>query len=202
MAFLGVRWVVVWGLLLALFFASNEARAEDGYKSDERNEVFSLTFSPLHLFFPAVEVQGEYKVVDGLGVSLIAGYGWPTAEATDQNGEDIDVRFDLIEVGTQVMWYPLRRFRSLQLGVEAVYIHLSTTEPVGTYDASAFGGGFGIGPLVGFKFIVGPGFTGFIQLGVSYIAVQAEATDSTGARETEEQSGFGLNLNANVGWSF
>ncbi len=192
----------MWGLSFAMLFASNEASAADGYATDERDEVFSLTFSPLHLFFPAVEVQGEYKLVDGLGVSLIAGYGWPTVEATDESGDTIDVRFDLVEVGTQVMWYPIRRFRSLQLGVEALYIHISTTKPVGDYDATAFGAGFAVGPLVGFKFIVGPGFTGFVQLGFSWAAVQAEANDTTGARETAEESGLTVNLNLNAGWSF
>ena len=114
----------------------------------------------------------------------------------------VDVRFDVLEVGTQVMWYPLHKFRSLQLGVEAMYIHVSTTEPVGAFDATAFGGGFAIGPLVGYKFIVGPGFTGFVQLGFSYITVQAEANDSTGATETAKRVESFVNLNLNLGWSF
>jgi hypothetical protein len=176
---------------------TKEARAED-----TREEVVSLTFSPLHLLFPAIEVQGEYKVIDGLGVSLIGAYGWPTDEARDVSGETVDIRFDVLEVGTQVMWYPLHKFRSLQLGVEAVYINVSTTEPVGSFDATAFGGGFAVGPLVGYKFIVGPGFTGFVQLGFSYITVQAEANDSTGATESAEDSGVIVNLNLNLGWSF
>lgn len=202
MTFLGGRWVWAWGVVLAVLFASTDARAAGRYVTDERNEVFSLTFSPLHLFFPAIELQGEYRVIDGLGVSLIAAYGWPTEEVTDVNGDDIDVRFDVVEVGTQVMWYPLREFWSLELGIEAVYIHASTNEPVGEYDATAFGGGFAIGPLVGYKFIVGPGFTAFAQLGASYYAISAEASDDTGASETEEESDIIPNLNLNVGWSF
>jgi hypothetical protein len=197
MACSGGRWAVVCGLSLAALFLCTEARAED-----TRDEVFSLTFSPVHLLLPAVEVQGEYKVIDGLGVSLIGGYGWPTEATLDENLEPLDVRFDVLEVGTQVMWYPLHKFRSLQLGVEVMYIHVSTTEPVGTYDATAFGGGFAVGPLVGYKFIVGPGFTGFVQLGFSYVALQAEANDTTGATETEEASGVIVNLNLNLGWSF
>jgi len=197
MACSGGRWAVVCGLSLAGLFLCTEARAED-----TREEVFSLTFSPVHLLFPAIEVQGEYKVIDGLGVSLIGAYGWPTEEAMDVNGETVDVRFDVLEVGTQVMWYPLRKFRSLELGVEALYVNVSTTKPVGSFDATAFGGGFAVGPLVGYKFIVGPGFTGFAQLGFSYITVQAEANDTTGATEREQASGLILNLNLNLGWSF
>jgi len=198
MAYFGGRWVGAFGVFLAVALSSVDARAAE----DARDEVVSLTFSPVHLLFPAIEVQGEYKVIDHLGVSLIGAYGWPTVEAVDDNGDSIDVRFDVIEVGTQVMWYPLRKFRSLQLGGEFMYIHASTSEPVGTYDASAVGAGFALGPLVGFKFIVGPGFTGFVQLGASYAVIRAEANDDTGATETDEESGFIVNLNLNLGWSF
>jgi hypothetical protein len=197
MAYFGGRWAFVWGLVAALVFVTGTASA-----ADDRDEVVSLTFSPLHLILPMVEVQGEYKVIDHLGVSLIAGYGWPTEEVTDANGDRIDAHFDLLEVGTQVMWYPLRRFRSLELGVEATYVNVSTNEPVGDTNATAVGGGFALGPLVGFKFIVGPGFTGFAQLGFAYYAIHAEANDNTGAHEEADQSDFILNLNLNLGWSF
>jgi len=101
-----------------------------------------------------------------------------------------------------VMWYPLRKFRSLELGAEAMYVHVSTTEPVGDYDATAVGGGVAIGPLVGFKFIAGPGFTGFVQLGVSYAVIHAEANDNTGATASDDVNDFLVNLNLNLGWSF
>jgi hypothetical protein len=202
MRFRGGRWLWVWTVVLAGLFASNEARAESAYESDPRTDVFSLTFSPFHLFLPMFEVEGEYKVINGLGVSLIAGYGWPTERLEDEFGESYDVKFDVFEVGTHVIGYPLRRFRSLQLGVEVVYIHVSTSDPVGEYDATGFAGGFAFGPLVGFKWIVGPGFTGFVQLGFLYYALHAEATDSTGATETQDESDIILNLNLNLGWSF
>ena len=62
--------------------------------------------------------------------------------------------------------------------------------------------GTSLGPLVGFKFIAGPGFTGFAQLGVSYFAVHAEANDTTGAHEEADAADFLVNLNLNLGWSF
>ena len=37
--------------------------------------VFSLTISPLHLFLPVVELTGEARVHDNVGVALIAGAG-------------------------------------------------------------------------------------------------------------------------------
>jgi hypothetical protein len=197
MAYFGGRWIVLFGVLLAALSASAEARAED-----QREEVVSLTFSPIHLLFPAVEVQGEYKVIDGLGLSLIGAYGWPTETIENENGLKEDVRFDVIEVGTQVMWYPLRKFRSLQVGAEVLYIHVSTTEPVGTENATGLASGVTVGPLVGYKFILGPGFTGFVQGGVQFIALHAEASDDTGASDSDDVSTVGLNLNLNLGWSF
>jgi hypothetical protein len=197
MAFFGGRWIVLSGVFAGVFSASLDARAED-----QREEVVSLTFSPLHLLLPLVEVQAEYKLIDGLGLSLIGGYGWPTAAIEDENGVEEDVRFDVIEVGTQVMWYPLRKFRSLELGAEVMYLHVWTNEPVGTENATGLASGVALGPLVGYKFIVGPGFTGFVQGGVQFIAVHAEASDDTGASESDDASAVSLNLNLNLGWSF
>ncbi|HEX6277527.1 MAG TPA: hypothetical protein VFZ53_31000 [Polyangiaceae bacterium] len=161
-----------------------------------------MTFSPLHLLFPAVEVQAEYKLIDHLGLSLIGGYGWPTEPIEDEDGVEENVRFDVIEVGTQVMWYPLRKFRSLQVGGELMYIHVSTQEPVGDENATGLASGVAVGPLVGYKFIVGPGFTGFVQGGVQFVVLHAEASDDTGATDSEDASAVGVNLNLNLGWSF
>jgi hypothetical protein len=201
MTYVGGRKARVWGvaavLVVMLAFASREARAED-----TREENVSLTMSPLHLLLPMVEAQGEYKVVDHLGVSLIGGYGWPTEEVELDTGETEDVRFHVLEVGTQVMWYPLRRFRSLQVGGELTYVHVWTSEPVGDTNATGTAGGVAVGPLVGFKFIVGPGFTGFVQAGAAFYALHAEASDDTGATDSAERSDVTLNLNLNVGWSF
>jgi len=57
-------------------------------------------------------------------------------------------------------------------------------------------------PFAGFKWIVGPGFTGFVQLGVSFIAIHAEASDDTGSSASADESTAGLLLNFNLGWSF
>jgi hypothetical protein len=37
--------------------------------------VFSLTFSPVHLFLPVVELTGEARVHDNVGIALIGGVG-------------------------------------------------------------------------------------------------------------------------------
>jgi len=187
MAYSGGRWPLGLGVASLLVLSTGVALAED-----QREEVTSITFSPLHLIAPVIELQGEYKVIDHLGVSLIGGYGWPESDGID---------FQLFEAGTQVMGYPLRKFRSLQLGAELVYIHV-WADGVGDTDASGFAGGVAVGPLVGFKFIAGPGFTGFVQGGVSFVVAHAEASDNTGASDTEDDSAVLPNLNLNVGWSF
>jgi hypothetical protein len=176
-------------------FAARESRADD------REEVVSITVSPFHAFVPMLELQGEYKVIDGFGVSLIGGYGVTTQEVEDETGDEIDVDFAIWELGTQLTWYPLQRFRSLQLGAEAIWINVSA-DNVGVNNASGYANGLAVGPFVGFKFIVGPGFTGFIQGGVTFLTIDAEASDDTGDTESQSDSAVGLLLNLNVGWSF
>ena len=177
------------GLLL---LGAGEARAANG------DESFSLTMSPLHLFAPILEIQGELRATDGLGVALIGGYGSLTVDGGPGLG---DVPFRVVEVGSQIVWYPLDAFKSLQLGVEAMWIHVSTDD-VGTFDATGFASGLAIGPLIGLKMIARPGFTAFIQLGYQFVAVHAEASDTTGdSASGDEQTGI-LLLNLNLGWSF
>ena len=88
-----------------------------------------------------------------------------------------------------------------RLMVEALYLHLSTND-VGIYDIDAYAAGFAIGPLVGYKFIAGPGFTGFVQLGFSYVADHAEASAETGESRSRDEDDYLVNLNLNLGWSF
>src|SRR6476646_9254851 len=44
-------------------------------RPDHPRRMMSLTISPLHLFLPIVELTGEYRVLDKLGVAAIAGAG-------------------------------------------------------------------------------------------------------------------------------
>jgi hypothetical protein len=193
------RWALGSCLFLALLLQSGESRA-----ADDRDDVVSITFSPFHLFVPMFELQGEVKVVDHFGVSLIGGYGHVSSEIEDADldGSDLEVDFTVLELGTQLTWYPIRRFRSLQLGAEALWINVSTSSDVGSNNASGYASGLAVGPFAGFKWIVGPGFTGFVQLGVSFMAIHAEASDDTGSSASADESAVGLLLNFNLGWSF
>jgi hypothetical protein len=97
--------------------------------------------------------------------------------------------------------YPLRDFSSLQLGAEVLYLHVSTNRFEGaTVEAAA--GGVALGPFIGYKLITAIGFTFFAQGGFEYLAARAEATDSQGNTDHNEQAAFIPLLNLNVGWSF
>jgi hypothetical protein len=58
------------------------------------------------------------------------------------------------------------------------------------------GKGFGISPFLGYKWTHHSGFTIDTQLGVTYIAVEAESST-----QMKQESKVGPMLNLNVGWS-
>jgi hypothetical protein len=163
-------------------------------KKPERN--FSLSISPLHLVLPLVELTGELRVSDHVGLSVIAGYGSLELESNDPDVDE--TRASVIEVGAQASWYPLRKFESLVLGAEVLWMHLEAD--VG--DITGIGAGVAVGPFVGYKLITRGGFTFLVQGGAQYLAVQAQAEDSAGARQEDEDSHIIPLINLNLGWSF
>jgi hypothetical protein len=66
--------------------------------------VFSLTFSPIHLLFPVVELTGEARVHDKVGVALVGGAG----KIKDAQS---NLSADVYEAGGQVRVYVLGDFR-------------------------------------------------------------------------------------------
>jgi hypothetical protein len=158
----------------------------------------SITFSPLHLFLPVAELTLELRAGDFLGVALIGGYGKVPVETSLGD----TVRFTAYEVGGQVVVYPLQPFKSLQLGVEAIYLRVESDEST-SGGVTGIGIGFAVGPLVGYKLITSGGFTFFVQGGFEYIAVRGEAEDSSsGQSASDEDSRVIPLLNLNLGWSF
>ena len=148
--------------------------------------VFSLTISPLHLFLPVVEVTGEARVHDNVGIALIAGAG----KYSDPNVTGISA--SVWEAGGQVRVYVIGDFRhGMQLGGELLYLHLSDTS------ISATGQGLALGPFLGYKFMIDAGFTVDVQLGFEYVTARASSGTATAGGKTVIPL-----LNANVGWSF
>lgn len=159
--------------------------------ADEGRSV-SLTLSPVHLFLPVVEGQVELAVGDSLSLAAIGGFGEVTLE--DSTGRD-QLSASVTEAGGQVVYYPLERFESLQVGLEVLYVRVEVDDP----DARVTGLGRGLaaGPFAGYKLITDGGFTFFVQGGVEYVAVQAESEG-----EAAESSRWLPLLNVNLGWSF
>jgi len=147
--------------------------------------VFSLTFSPIHLFLPVVELTGEARVHDNVGLALIGGVG----RVTDKS---VNLSASVYEAGGQIRIYVIGDFRhGMQLGGELLYLHISDPNLQGT------GAGVAVGPFLGYKVMSDAGFTFDTQLGFEHLSVQASAQG-----ETASGKDMIVLLNLNIGWSF
>jgi len=151
--------------------------------------VFALTISPLHLVFPIVELTGELRVDDHVGVAVIGGVG----KYTDKNR---DLSATVFEAGAQFRYYAVGDFRhGMQLGAELLYLHLSTDQ------FTASGQGLAMGPFIGYKYTANVGFTFDAQLGAEYVGARATASNGSSSGSASNSAWIPL-LNLNVGWSF
>lgn len=178
---------------LALLLLPATAHADE-----EKTRLASVTFSPIHLVFPIVEVTAEFAVTPKIGVAGILGAG--TVKLENSRGETVE-RLRAWELGAHFNYYVIGSFdHGMQLGVEALY--LKVTRPEGSSDQiSVSGAGLALGPYAGYKIIAGPGFTFEANLGVQYVAVRAEASSTTASTSASERRVIPL-VNLNVGWSF
>jgi hypothetical protein len=141
--------------------------------------VFSLTISPIHLVLPVVELTGEARIHDKVGLAVIGGAG-----------KIADFSLKMFEAGAQVRVYVVGDFRhGMQLGAELLYLQFDQ-------DVVTTGEVLAIGPFVGYKVIVDAGFTFDAQLGFAHVSERA----SSGNNSNSEKY-FPL-INLNVGWSF
>jgi hypothetical protein len=191
---LGVRSACI-GLILiapAPALAAEQTAPTGASLADDR--VVSLTVSPVHLVLPLFEVTAEARLVPGLGAAAIVGAG---SLAIDANDPSVDGdRASVYELGAQVVGYPIAPFRSLELGVEAVWLHASLPEEAGVH-VSATGQGLAVGPFLGYKVLTSGGFTFVVQGGAQYLALRAESSEQS----AEDKRVIGL-VNLNLGWSF
>lgn len=165
-------------MLLSLLLSA--AHAAEPY-----DHTVSITLSPFHLVLPVLEVTGEYRVHDRVGVAATGGYG-------------VVQGFTTVELGASGRFYPVGDFdHGMQLGLEAQYARLFGT--VAGYEAS--GSGTTMGPFIGYKIAARFGLTFEIQAGAQYTFVAASATDGTDSATASDKA-FGLLLNLQLGWSF
>jgi hypothetical protein len=185
----GLRGLVVCCVMGAAVAARADEPAgvvEPPQAEEHPRRVFALTISPLHLISPIVELTGEARVADKIGVAAIAGVG---RISDTQNG--VKISADVYELGAQARYYALGDFRQgMQLGAELLYLHLD--DPNLVVKAQ----GIAVGPFVGYKYTADVGFTFDGQLGVEYVGAKANSSTTT----AKDSSWIPL-LNLNVGWS-
>jgi len=149
---------------------------------------FSLTVSPLHLVIPLVELTGEFRSGEKIGIAVTGGAGWITPKNSD-------VTASIFELGGSFRYYVLGNFRKgMQIGAELMYLHVSATDG---FEAAVVAGTT-LGPFLGYKVATVSGFTFDGQLGLGYVALRGDS--DTGS--SESFSAFIPLLNANIGWSF
>lgn len=140
----------------------------------------SLTFSPAHLFFTFFELQAELRVSNKFGFALILGAGITTDDAI---GADVHA----VSVGLKSVWYAIGDFEEgMQVAFETMDIAASATV---SDVAGAFGNGFSLSPLLGYKDVLCFGLTFEVQAGPAIIVLGHEVSVVP-------------NVNLNIGWSF
>lgn len=145
----------------------------------------SITFSPLHLVLPMLEVTGERDLGNRISASGILGMGKSSGVT-------------LYELGAQAAFRVLGDFDDcIKLGGELLWVGGSAS--AGSVSATATGLAFG--PMVGFKTTADFGLTGELDGGVDFFAARSEAhSGSMSATATAQKVGPLLNIQ--VGWSF
>jgi hypothetical protein len=154
--------------------------------AEDSSNTVTISMSPIHLIFPVLEVETEFKAHPRIGVGLILAGG----RVSDENDT---ITATAYEIGAQVNYYFLKPFAGLHAGVEAVYLSLGDV----MQDSSVTAEGLSIGPYVGYKVQTSLGFAFIAQGGVQFLAIRAE---SSSAMASDRKVSVLLNLN--VGWSF
>ena len=165
---------------------------EDAKKEEPKAHTAYVSFSPLHLIFPVIELTGEVRLHRQIGIAAIAGYG-SLAPPNPPPGVKVS-RFSVWELGGQFVGYPVGHFdHGMQLGMEALYVGVSGDMSSGNVSVSAAAQGLAVGPFVGYKYTAPIGFSVNMQGGAEYVVAQAESTTASTIIPL---------VNLNVGWAF
>ena len=172
--------------LVALLLAGGRAFAqEEEERKPQRPKNWTITFAPVRLINPVLEVDLEYRINDQLSFTVISALGKIELDTV------MDRKVSVYEVGAQVGYYVIGDFeRGLMLALEGIYVKLDTEMTAGER------AGVGIGPLFGYKVALRMGFSFLAQAGLSYYAGEGELENNVACDRCA------ANLNLNVGWSF
>jgi hypothetical protein len=158
----------------------------------------SVTWAPILLVAPVVELTAEYRVANKLGVSITVGAGKRTIEDEmfgDATGTEI-------EGGAQVRYYLIGDFdHGMELGVQALEEYVKFDEPLPPNVIAVAAGGFTVGGFLGYKIATRVGFTFEAQLGARYLVVEPAVQGSSAASFGDIKKWQPL-LHLNIGWSF
>ena len=149
-----------------------------------------------------MQLTGEVRATPHFGISVIAGYGSIGVDSTNSDGIADNVKLTAYEIGGRLIGYPLKKFKSLQLGAQLLYLKVDTGGPISGTNVSGAGAGVAFGPFAGYKLVTSGGFTFFAQLGFQYLSAQAEAHDTSGNSDSASNNRFLALLNLDIGWSF
>ncbi len=181
---------LILALIVSLAAGAAQAQTEPGPAPEPPIPSFALTLSPIHLVLPFVELTGEFKLADKIGLAVIAGAG--TVKVT---GTSVDTRVSVFEGGMSFRYYAIGDFRhGMQIGAEAIYLYASASK--GSISASV--NGAAVGPFIGYKYTARGGFTFDSQLGFARVGLAGRSNDG----DKNSVSGWGPLLNLNIGWSF
>lgn len=152
-------------------------------------------FSPLHLILPMFVANAEVKLAKHFGVGAFGGFGTIQFDG---------YKFKVWEAGGQFLAYPVGDFdHGMQLGAEVMYKGVTLDEaPKSIVEVKGAASGLGISPLIGYKYATKVGFTLTVQGGVTFYAVQANASDNNGNTAAKSDQLIAPLLNFNIGWSF
>lgn len=158
------------------------------------NHVY-VSFSPVHLVFPIVELTVEARLHSRIGVAAIGGYG---------NVKSSGLSIPIWEAGGQFVAYPVGDFdHGMQLGAEVLYMGASAQKSEAGTTVTASAAGLSAGAFVGYKLATRVGFTFNVQGGVAHLSASGDAkATGTTATASASRSEWAPLLNANVGWSF
>ncbi len=145
-----------------------------------------------------VELTGEWRYTDKIGLAAIVGLGRATVE---DEGAGYDL--GLFDLGGQAYYCLLGDFdHSLQLGMEAFFLGLNGADRYNG-SISARLQGLSVGPFLGYKLALRSGFTVVVQAGAAVFASTVHADYDESDTEYDERGALLYPLaNLNLGWSF
>ena len=170
-------------ILLILMAATPASAPAQGQDKPRAPFQWSVTFAPIRLINPILELDVERRVRERYALVGFAAGGKTRVEG-------VSGRVYAWEVGAQAAGYVLGDFeRGMMVALEVVYVSLDT-------DTTLEPDGIGAGPLAGYKIALPMGLTVLAQAGVTYFPGDGVLHNNIGLDRLV------ANLNLGLGWSF